>query len=104
MKTFATLALAAALPFAAQAASAADWYPSAYGAKDEIGAANLLTPDVVKQAVGLVRTGKTYLLAVPVDKHLPAFRHRSFNLYNIQPGEQAGQSSGRTGSPSTTNW
>ncbi|MHC9241361.1 cyclase family protein [Pseudomonas aeruginosa] len=94
MKTFATLALAAALPFAAQAASAADWYPSAYGAKDEIGAANLLIPDVVKQAVGLVRTGKTYPLAVPVDKHLPAFRHRSFNLYNIQPGEQAGQSLG----------
>lgn len=94
MKTFATLALAAALPFAAQAASAADWYPSAYGAKDEIGAANLLTPDVVKQAAGLVRTGKTYPLAVPVDKHLPAFRHRSFNLYNIQPGEQAGQSLG----------
>ncbi|MFG8974512.1 cyclase family protein [Pseudomonas paraeruginosa] len=94
MKTFAMLALAAALPFAAQSAAAADWYPSAYGAKDEIGAANLLTPEVVKQAVGLVRTGKTYPLAVPVDKNLPAFRHRSFRLYNIQPGEQAGQSLG----------
>ncbi|AVK07554.1 MULTISPECIES: cyclase family protein [Pseudomonas aeruginosa group] len=94
MKTFAMLALAAALPFAAQSAAAADWYPSAYGAKDEIGAANLLTPEGVKQAVGLVRTGKTYPLAVPVDKNLPAFRHRSFRLYNIQPGEQAGQSLG----------
>lgn len=94
MKTFAMLALAAALPFAAQSAAAADWYASAYGAKDEIGAANLLTPEVVKQAVGLVRTGKTYPLAVPVDKNLPAFRHRSFRLYNIQPGEQAGQSLG----------
>ncbi|MFU3245293.1 cyclase family protein [Pseudomonas paraeruginosa] len=94
MKTFAMLALVAALPFAAQSAAAADWYPSAYGAKDEIGAANLLTPEGVKQAVGLVRTGKTYPLAVPVDKNLPAFRHRSFRLYNIQPGEQAGQSLG----------
>ncbi|MBD2838743.1 cyclase family protein [Pseudomonas sp. JM0905a] len=94
MKTFTRLALATALPLAMQVASAADWYPSAYGANDEIGAANLLTPDVVKQAVGLVRTGKTYPLAVPVDKNLPAFRHRSFHLYNIQPGEQAGQSLG----------
>ncbi|WP_343671207.1 cyclase family protein [Chitinophaga sp.] len=72
----------------------ANWYPSAYGAGDEIGAVNLLTPDVVLQAAQLVKTGKTYPLAVPVDKHLPAFRHRSFNLYNIQPGEQAGKTLG----------
>lgn len=72
----------------------ADWYPSAYGAKDEIGALNLLTPEVVLQAARLIKTGKVYPLAVPVDKHLPAFRHRSFNLYNIQPGEQAGKSVG----------
>ncbi len=70
------------------------WYPSAYGANDEIGAANLLTPEIVIEAVKLVKTGKTYPLAVPIDKHLPAFRHRSFNLYNIQPGEQGGQTTG----------
>lgn len=46
------------------------------------------------QAAKLIKTGKTYPLAVPVDKHLPAFRHRSFHLYNIQPGEQAGQTLG----------
>ncbi|MCA3862912.1 MAG: cyclase family protein, partial [Burkholderia sp.] len=57
--TLARLALAAILPFAAAQAAhaapsapAADWYPSVYGANDEIGAANLLTPDVIKQAVG----------------------------------------------------
>ena len=44
------------------------WYPSVYGAKDEIGAANLLTPEVVKQALGLVKQGKTLALAVPIDK------------------------------------
>lgn len=76
------------------AASAADWTASPYGPKDEIGAANLLTPDVVLQAAKLVKTGKTYPLAVPIDKNLPAFRHRSFHLYNVQPGEQAGQSTG----------
>ncbi|KWZ31924.1 cyclase family protein [Burkholderia anthina] len=98
--TLARLVLAAILPFAAAQAAhaatsaAADWYPSVYGADDEIGAANLLTPDVVKQAVGLVKAGKTYPLAVPVDKHLPAFRHRSFRLYNVQVGQQAGKSLG----------
>lgn len=71
-----------------------DWYPSSYGANDEIGAANLLTPEVVLQAMKLVKAGKTLPLAVPIDKHLPAFRHRSFNLYNIQPGEQAGKTTG----------
>jgi len=70
------------------------WYPSVYGRNDEIGAANLLTPAVVMQAMKLVKQGKTLALAVPVDKHLPAFRHRSFNLYNIQPGEQAGETLG----------
>ncbi|WP_434031160.1 cyclase family protein [[Pseudomonas] boreopolis] len=94
MNMLARLALASALLSLAQATNAADWYPSRYGADDQIGAANLLTPEVVKQAVGLVKTGKTYPLAVPVDKHLPAFRHRSFRLYNIQPGEQAGKTSG----------
>lgn len=72
----------------------ADWYPSVYGANDEIGAVNLLTPDIVLQSIKLVKKGKTLSLAVPVDKNLPAFRHRSFNLYNIQPGEQAGKTIG----------
>ena len=71
------------------------WYPSAYGALDEIGAANLLTSQVVLDAVKLVKQGKTLSLAVPVDKDFPAFRHRSFQLYNIRPGQQAGQSTGK---------
>lgn len=71
-----------------------NWYPSRYGAADEIGAANLLTPDLVLQAAKLIKLGKTYPLAVGIDKNLPAFRHRSFRLNNIQPGQQAGLSKG----------
>ena len=70
------------------------WYTSPYGKGDEIGAANLMTPELVLQSGKLVKKGKTLPLAVPVDKHLPAFRHRSFNLYNIQPGEQGGKTLG----------
>ncbi|MET0319761.1 MAG: cyclase family protein [Duganella sp.] len=95
MKNIATLAIAASLAAAFTiTAQAADWPASPYGPKDEIGAANLLTPDLVRQAVSLVKTGKTYPLAVPVSKDLPAFRHRSFKLYNIQPGQQAGLTQG----------
>lgn len=75
-------------------AVAQDWAPSKYGAADEIGAANLLTPDIILSAVGLVKTGKTYPLAVPIDKNLPAFRHRSFHLTNVQPGEAGGATMG----------
>lgn len=89
----AKIAMAVALPLVTPAA-AAEWSSSVYGPTDEIGAANLLTPDVVKQAVTLVKLGKTYPLAVPVDSKLPAFRHRSFHLYNVQPGQQAGKSLG----------
>lgn len=71
-----------------------NWYPSAYGLDDEIGAANLITQEVVLQAMKLVKQGKTIPLAVPIDKNFPAFRHRSFRLYNIQPGQQDGQTLG----------
>lgn len=88
------IALSGGFSLQAQNQANNSWYPSGYGAADEIGAANLITPEVVMQAVKLVKTGKTYPLAVPVDKNLPAFRHRSFHLYNIQPGEQGGQTLG----------
>ncbi|MGJ7605539.1 cyclase family protein [Variovorax sp. LT1R20] len=71
-----------------------DWYPSVYGKDDEIGAANLLTPDVLLQAIGLVKKGKALPLAVEVNRETPAFRHRSFKLFNVQPGQQAGLSTG----------
>ncbi|NPE48241.1 cyclase family protein [Sphingobacterium sp. arapr2] len=70
------------------------WQTSPYGKGDEIGAANLITPELVMQSIKLVKQGKSIPLAVPIDKNLPAFRHRSFNLYNIQPGEQGGQTLG----------
>ncbi|MEX7524286.1 cyclase family protein, partial [Acinetobacter baumannii] len=94
-----SLLLSMFLSFSAFAAepqpeATANWYPSVYGENDEIGAANLLTQDVVLQAMKLVKQGKTLSLAVPIDKNFPAFRHRSFRLYNIQPGQQDGQSLG----------
>ncbi|MEH2539246.1 MULTISPECIES: cyclase family protein [unclassified Bradyrhizobium] len=93
VRRYGSVAAALALTFITPA-FAADWFPSKYGLKDEMGAANILTPDVVLNATKLVKTGKAYPLAVPIDKNLPAFRHRSFRLTNTQPGEAGGATYG----------
>lgn len=72
------------------------WYPSRYGAGDEIGAANLLSPEIVVEAAKLVRTGKTYALGIETNSELPAYPPRGFKIIIVQPGQQAGQSVGPT--------
>ncbi len=47
-------------------ASAQDWTKSKWGPNDEIGAANYMKPELVVKAAGLVKTGKTYALGIPV--------------------------------------
>ena len=65
------LALASAFAASAQTTSAAPWYPSKFGAKDEIGAANYLTPAIALQAARLVKTGKVYSLGITVSTTTP---------------------------------
>ena len=72
-------------------ASAQDWTKSKWGPNDEIGAANYMTPELVVKAAGLVKTGKTYALGIPVDSKTPAYPPRTFKITVVQPG-QAGNS------------
>lgn len=90
------LPLFAALPLQATepAAESQNWYPSVYGENDETGAANLLTPEGVLQAIRLVKQGVVVPLSVAVDKNFPAFQHCCFHLYNIQPDQQDGNTHG----------
>ncbi|WP_240789432.1 cyclase family protein [Pseudooceanicola onchidii] len=83
------LALCALLSGGAVAESHAsmDWTKSKYGPDDEIGAANLLTPDRAKAAAGLVTTGKTYSLGLTLDSSVPAFAPRSMSIAILQPGQ-----------------
>lgn len=37
-----------------------------WGADDELGSLNLMTPEVVKEAAGAVKTGKVYTLGIPI--------------------------------------
>ena len=66
---------------------------SKWGADDEIGSANLMTPATVLQASKLIKQGKTQHLGVIIDKNTPAFGPRSLSLQIIQPGQEWGRSS-----------
>lgn len=90
--------LAATLTLAASAAAAqpGHWHPSKWGANDEIGAANYLTPARAIAAAGLVKTGKVYSLGIEVTPDTPAFPPRGCKLYIVQPGQHAGATLGPT--------
>jgi len=97
-----TLALffAAALALPAQAQDPQSWCKSKWGANDEIGAANLITPESVMAATKLVKTGKTYALGGETNSKTPAFGPRSWALVINQPGQVGGGGLG----PTKTNY
>lgn len=47
-----------------------------WGADDEVGALNLVTPEVTRRAAGLVRDGRTFTLAQPLGPSSPSPAHR----------------------------
>ena len=71
----------------AMPALAQDWTKSKWGPNDEIGAANYITPERVKAAAQLVKTGKTYALGIPVGSDTPAYPPRSVKVTIVQPGQ-----------------
>ena len=94
-------ALTLASAFAASAQSAS-WYPSKWGAKDELGAANYLTPAIALQAAKLIKTGKVYSLGITVSTTTPAYPPRTCSIYIVQPG-QTGSSEGLGNTHTTYN-
>jgi kynurenine formamidase len=84
----------------AAVAQSPDWCKSKYGPNDEIGAANLLTPQLAAAAAKLVTTGKVYQLGVETNAKSPAFGTRSFSIVIQQPGQTGGGGLG----PTKTNY
>ncbi|WP_394838479.1 cyclase family protein [Pendulispora rubella] len=70
---------------------------SEWGADDEIGAANRLDPDLVRDAAKLVTTGKSYSLGIEVNNRTPAYGHRTFQVFMTQPENPAGKGIGTKG-------
>jgi kynurenine formamidase len=81
------LACASATAQTSTASTAPAWHTSKWGATDEIGAANYMTPALTKLAAGLVKTGKVYSLGITVNTTTPAFPPRTCALYVVQPGQ-----------------
>lgn len=54
------------------------WHASKFGEADRIGAANNLSPEAVRRAARLVKSGKTYALGVPTGPDTPVYGDRSY--------------------------
>lgn len=87
--------------YAGSAFAQNDWCKSKWGPNDEIGAANLLTPELAAQAAKLVKTGKTYALGFETSSKTAAYAPRTWSLTVLQPGQAGGISLG--GSKTTYN-
>ena len=56
------------------------WYPSRWGAEDQRGAANRLTPAKVLEARGLITKGSVYQLGHVYEPGMPMFGTRHYSL------------------------
>ena len=74
--------LAPIAPAQAQApAAAADkWWPSKWGATDEAGATNHMTPAKTLEAAQWIKTGKVYKIGRDYEQGMPLFGARAFTL------------------------
>lgn len=61
--------------------AAGRWWPSRYGADDQAGALNEITPAAVARAAGLVRRGRVIDLSHVLDARAPAFPGRTFRQF-----------------------
>jgi kynurenine formamidase len=55
------------------------WWPSPWGAEDELGMLNHITPAKRVEALQLVREGRLYDLGHVLDEHVPTFPGRAFH-------------------------
>ena len=62
-------------------AAGQEWTQSKWGPEDEIGSANYITPERVKLAASLVKTGKTYALGMVTGPDTPAYPPRHYKVY-----------------------
>jgi kynurenine formamidase len=69
------------------------WWPSEWGAEDQRGAANRLTPERVQEAARLIRSGKVYQLGRLYEHGMPLPGKRHFSL--TIPGSPTGGPEGQ---------
>jgi kynurenine formamidase len=70
--------------------------PSKFGAKDQAGAVNNITPAKTLAAAKLITKGKAYRLGIETNRNTPAYPPRTFNITVVQPGQAQGATIGPT--------
>lgn len=84
------LALFAAGSVMAGSHAASECKPSKWGADDQIGSANHVTPDQVLMASKLIKKGNSHPLGIVIDSSTPAFPPRGLMLQVVSPGQAGG--------------
>lgn len=92
--------LAVSLATAPVSAQTATCQKSRFGADDQVGNLNYLTPEKTLAATKLVTKGKAYRLGIETNKDTPAFPPRTFSVTVLQPGQVGGTTLG----PSKTTY
>jgi kynurenine formamidase len=67
---------------------------SKFGAGDQVGNLNYVTPEKTLAATKLVTRGKAYRLGIETNKNTPAYPPRTFSLTVLQPGQAGGTTIG----------
>ncbi len=80
--------LSLALILATSAVSAAECVPSPWGADDQIGAANRVSPERTVAAAKLVKQGISHPLGIVIEPGMPAYPPRYTELQVVQPNQQ----------------
>lgn len=60
------------------------WWPSKWGAEDQVGASNHITPEKVMAAAALIKTGKVYSLGQTYEPEMPLFGRRAFAVSTLR--------------------
>jgi len=78
------------------AAAIKSCYPSKWGAADQKGAANNITPARTLEAAKLIKRGKSIRMGIETSAKTPAFAPRTFSLTVVAPGQEYGGTIGAT--------
>jgi kynurenine formamidase len=96
IKIGATLAVGLLFSLCSQAQAIEKCHKSKWGANDQIGALNNITPADVLNAAKLVKRGKAVRMGIETNSKTPAFPPRTFSVTVLTPGQEYGGSLGET--------
>jgi len=75
----------------AQTRTSGPWWPSRWGANDQAGASNWITPEKIMYALKYAKEGRVYELGHPYERQMPYVGTRSYKLNVVDTGPAAGK-------------